>query len=64
MFFECEVFSIQEKTMRLDKQINVHPKVRGQALVIPFCKINEPQLTAACTAALALEGVHQKPDGG
>ena len=62
IFFKRKMLPIHEKAMRSRELVNVHLKIRGKTLDIFFFKIDKPGLPATGTAALTLEGRHEKRD--
>jgi hypothetical protein len=62
IFFKHKMLPIHEKAIRLREWVNVHLKTRGKTLDISLFKIDKPGLPATGTAALTLEGRHEKRD--
>ena len=50
---------IDKKAPRFGKWIDVHSEMRGEALGIPFLKIDKSGLFTAGAAALTLEVIHK-----
>lgn len=53
------MLAVQEQALRSGELINVHPKMRGEALGIPFRQIDKTGLMATSAAAQATESIHE-----